>query len=160
MKTRALWLECLHVHVRRPADTLQVPSLVVKTMILLLPLRYTPSGQPSTFLRRYSFRGPDALAAKLSVDRDVVIDAAICCNPKRKELKDKLQKAQELYFLSLDGPQAYGLSEYGKAYVKDWDKCKFRVDNILPPELETMRSRCMVRAKYAIYTRMPKWLIG
>lgn len=44
-------------------------------------------------------------------------------------MKDKLQKAQELYFLSLDGPQAYELSEYGKTYVKDWDKCKSGVQS-------------------------------
>ncbi|OCK99880.1 uncharacterized protein K441DRAFT_692644 [Cenococcum geophilum 1.58] len=104
--------------------------------------------------------GPDVLAAKLAIDRDVVIDAAVCCDLKRKELKDKLQKAQELYFLSLDGPQVYELSEYGKTYVKDWDECRSRVDSLLPPELETMRSRCMVRAKYAIYMCVPKWLIG
>lgn len=160
VKTRVLWLEYLHVHIRRPADTLQVPSLVVKTMILLLPLRYTSDGQPSTFLRRYSFRGPDVLAAKVAIDRDVVIDAAVCCDLKRKELKDMLQKAQELYFLSLDGPQVYELSEYGKTYVKNWEECWSRVDSLLPPELETMRSRCMVRAKYAIYMCVPKWLIG
>ena len=160
MKTRVLWLEYLHVHIRRPADTLQVPSLIVKTMILLLPLRYSPDGQPTTVLRRYSFRGPDVLAAKLAIDRDVIIDAAVCCDLKRKELKDKLQKAQELYFLSLDGPQIYELSEYGKTYVKDWNECRSRVDSLLPPELETMRSRCIVRAKYAIYMCVPKWLIG
>ncbi|OCL09858.1 hypothetical protein AOQ84DRAFT_11365 [Glonium stellatum] len=159
MSTHVLWLEYIQVHITRPADTLQVPRLVVQSMILLLPLRYDPHGEPFTFMRRYLYRGPEALAAKLAIDRDVIIDATISCDRKREELKEKLRKSQEIYFSSLNGPHDYELSAAGRSYVRDWSDCKNRIDNLLPPKLETRRIRCIARVRYAIYMCVPRWLV-
>jgi len=143
-----------------PEPLSQVPSLVVKTMILLLPLRYTPDGQPSTFLRRYSFREPDVLAAKLAINRDVVIDAAVCCDLKRKELKTSYRRFRNSTSSLSTGHKSMSSLNMGRLMLRIGRSAGPGFDSLLPPELETMRSRCIVRAKYAIYMCVPKWLIG